>query len=166
MPYTPTQWTTGDVITAQKLNKIEQGIAANEGAGGILVEYDSETGYINKNYNQLKDIYLAGGSAYIISNTLEDENSVVIRGVTRSSDDVVSENYIRYELNNVGVNVDSDTPSPKKSGDGETRDVDPEAEYYAIFIETVNWTTKGFTATSPTDEMFDDDFGNSGEVTT
>lgn len=30
MAYTPTEWATGDVITAQKLNKIEQGIA---GAG-------------------------------------------------------------------------------------------------------------------------------------
>ena len=30
MAYTPTEWATGDVITAQKLNKMEQGIA---GAG-------------------------------------------------------------------------------------------------------------------------------------
>lgn len=27
MAYTPTEWATGDVITAQKLNKMEQGIA-------------------------------------------------------------------------------------------------------------------------------------------
>ena len=31
MSYTPTTWTTGDTITATKLNKMEQGIA---GAGG------------------------------------------------------------------------------------------------------------------------------------
>lgn len=29
MAYTPTEWVTGDVITAVKLNKAEQGIAAN-----------------------------------------------------------------------------------------------------------------------------------------
>lgn len=29
MAYTPTEWTTGDIITAEKLNKIEQGIANN-----------------------------------------------------------------------------------------------------------------------------------------
>ena len=33
MAYTPTSWTTGDTITATKLNKIEQGIA-NAGGGG------------------------------------------------------------------------------------------------------------------------------------
>ena len=32
MSYTPTTWTTGDTITATKLNKIEQGIA-NAGGG-------------------------------------------------------------------------------------------------------------------------------------
>ena len=34
MSYTPTTWTTGDTITATKLNKIEQGIA-NAGGGGV-----------------------------------------------------------------------------------------------------------------------------------
>ena len=29
MAYTPTQWETGDIITAEKLNKAEEGIAAN-----------------------------------------------------------------------------------------------------------------------------------------
>ena len=33
MAYTPTEWKTGDVITADKLNNIEQGIV-NAGAGG------------------------------------------------------------------------------------------------------------------------------------
>lgn len=32
MAYTPTNWTTGDTITATKLNKMEQGIA--DGGGG------------------------------------------------------------------------------------------------------------------------------------
>ena len=32
MAYTPTEWETGDVITAEKLNNIEDGIVANEEA--------------------------------------------------------------------------------------------------------------------------------------
>lgn len=32
MAYTPTEWETGDVITAEKLNNIEDGIVANEAA--------------------------------------------------------------------------------------------------------------------------------------
>lgn len=35
MSYTPTLWTTGDVITATKLNKIEEGIA---NAGGMVIQ--------------------------------------------------------------------------------------------------------------------------------
>lgn len=34
MSYEPTEWKKGDVVTSQKLNKLEQGIA---GAGGVLV---------------------------------------------------------------------------------------------------------------------------------
>ena len=39
MRYTPTQWKAGDVVTSEKLNKIEQGIASNGGGsgGGILI---------------------------------------------------------------------------------------------------------------------------------
>ena len=36
MSYTPNTWSAGDIITAQKLNAIEQGIA-NAGGGNILV---------------------------------------------------------------------------------------------------------------------------------
>lgn len=37
MAYTPTNWVTGDTVTATKLNKLEQGVA-NAGGGG----YDAE----------------------------------------------------------------------------------------------------------------------------
>lgn len=35
MSYTPTTWTTGDTITAQKMNKLEQGVANAGGAACI-----------------------------------------------------------------------------------------------------------------------------------
>lgn len=46
MSYTPTNWVTGDVVTAEKLNKIEQGIAGSSTGGGAFVvtftaEYDN-----------------------------------------------------------------------------------------------------------------------------
>ena len=45
MSYTPTNWNTGDTITASALNKIEQGIANAGGGGGIPVfwQMDSST---------------------------------------------------------------------------------------------------------------------------
>lgn len=45
MSYTPTTWTTGDTITATKLNKIEQGIAdAGGGVAIVKIEWDGLNG--------------------------------------------------------------------------------------------------------------------------
>lgn len=41
MAYTPNTWATGDTITAQKLNNMEQGIA---NAGGMVVPTFTDTG--------------------------------------------------------------------------------------------------------------------------
>lgn len=37
MSYTPTEWVNGDTITAEKLNKIEQGIADNRGKWPMFI---------------------------------------------------------------------------------------------------------------------------------
>ena len=42
MSYTPTEWQTGDVVTAEKLNKLENGVMS--GALYMLVTYDENTG--------------------------------------------------------------------------------------------------------------------------
>lgn len=69
MSYLPTTWVTGDTITAEKLNKIEQGIA---GAGGCLVvnatfnkTKTEEVGYefffdCDKPMSEISAAYLAG----------------------------------------------------------------------------------------------------------
>lgn len=61
MSYTPTNWTTGDTITAASLNKIENGIA-NAGGGG----YDAEV-YIYHSANSADDYDIT-----IISGTFAD----------------------------------------------------------------------------------------------
>ena len=40
MAYTPTEWVSGDVVTSQKLNKLEQGVA---GTGFPVVEFEFDT---------------------------------------------------------------------------------------------------------------------------
>ena len=67
MSYTPTTWTTGDTITATKLNKIEQGIAD---AGGVLIcnsYYDSGKGeyVLNKTAGEIYDALVGGTPVYI-----------------------------------------------------------------------------------------------------
>lgn len=34
MSYIPTEWQTGDIVTAEKLNKLEEGVASGGGGGG------------------------------------------------------------------------------------------------------------------------------------
>lgn len=37
MSYQPTVWQAGDTITSARLNKLEQGVAAGGGAGGMVI---------------------------------------------------------------------------------------------------------------------------------
>lgn len=68
MSYNKTNWKTGDVISAEKLNNIEDGIA---GAGGVLVvneTIDESTGIatLDKTWQEIYDAMFVGG--VIISN--------------------------------------------------------------------------------------------------
>ena len=67
MSYTPTTWTTGDTITATKLNKIENGVA---NAGSVLIcnsSYSSEVSafVLDKTVQEIHNALLAGTPAYI-----------------------------------------------------------------------------------------------------
>lgn len=56
MSYTPTEWKSGDIVTSEKLNKLEQGVAS----GGILVAtVDGTTMTLDKTWKQLYDAPLA-----------------------------------------------------------------------------------------------------------
>lgn len=54
MAYIPTEWQTGDIVTAEKLNKLESGVqnASGGGAGGFMLVSHTDSG-INKSYNEL-----------------------------------------------------------------------------------------------------------------
>ena len=67
MAYTPTEWATGDVITAQKLNKMEGGIA---GAGLQLYGPYFATASVT---------VPAGVGGPITCSTMEDANGISIR---------------------------------------------------------------------------------------
>ena len=67
MSYTPTEWKSGDVVTSQKLNKLEEGVA-NAGGGGLLLicaEQDEQTMVLNYTFGEIKAAVRAGGAIYI-----------------------------------------------------------------------------------------------------
>lgn len=66
MSYTPTTWTTGDTITATKLNKIEQGIA---NAGSALIcrtTFDGDYFVLDHTVQEIYEALLSGTPAYIL----------------------------------------------------------------------------------------------------
>lgn len=71
MAYTPTVWETGDVITAEKLNKAEEGIA-DACVYMIPIDYDPETSepYLQASFD---DIYTAVSAGRLV--LLKDEQS-------------------------------------------------------------------------------------------
>lgn len=68
MSYTKQTWATGDVITANKMNHMEDGIA-NAGGGILFVHetYDEETEiyWLDKTWKEIKDAYLSTGCVLI-----------------------------------------------------------------------------------------------------
>lgn len=53
MSYTPTNWNTGDTITASALNKIENGIANAGGGGGDFFVVTESDGVLDKTWTEI-----------------------------------------------------------------------------------------------------------------
>lgn len=77
MSYIKTQWKTGDVITAEKLNKIENGIVGLENNGVFLIEFTvtGSSASLNTSYNQLKQAVMSGKKILAATN-MDGEYSV------------------------------------------------------------------------------------------
>ena len=72
MSYEPTEWKTGDVVTAAKLNKLENGVAnaGGGGSGGGLIVHlvedpeDPESVLLDKTWAELKAAVESGNCVY------------------------------------------------------------------------------------------------------
>ena len=79
MAYTPTDWQTGDVVTAEKLNKLENGVAGG-GSGNLIatLTYNSADAYytLDKSWRDIKNALDAGG--IVIAKDVYEESPGVI----------------------------------------------------------------------------------------
>ena len=64
MAYTPTNWKDGDIISAEKMNKLEQGVAEGGGGGVLLVNVTKSGGTV---VNSASPMRKGGGSTHIYS---------------------------------------------------------------------------------------------------
>ena len=56
MSYTPTEWKTGDIITAEKLNKLENGISSNSSVNVVFITEDAST-HLDKTAGELYSMF-------------------------------------------------------------------------------------------------------------
>lgn len=73
MSYTPTSWHKGDKVTAEKLNKIEQGIVDAEQSGSSLPDYSEANNGDVLTINNGKPEWLTGGGGAIVAYVSFDE---------------------------------------------------------------------------------------------
>lgn len=76
MSYTPTEWETGQTITAEKLNKLEQGVA-DAGGGSDLPEVtaDDKDKYLHTNSSTGDLEWSAvsgGGGAFVVTEAVDE----------------------------------------------------------------------------------------------
>lgn len=64
MSYTPTEWKAGDIVTAEKLNKIEDGISKSLYC--INGSYDSSSVVLDKTYAEVQQLITDGYMPYIL----------------------------------------------------------------------------------------------------
>lgn len=109
MAYTPTVWKTGDVVSSEKLNKMENGIA-NAGGGAsnlfeILVDYDVFSGWYevdsNISFDDIVNAYRQGKLIYLVIDLDPDHN-----GVYPLADLNVESGQVRFvQVGQNGINV-------------------------------------------------------------
>lgn len=82
MAYTPTVWQNGDVITAEKLNNIENGIENSNST--LIVTEDSEYA-LDKTYTEIKTAINNGTPVYV--KTSFTENTAALYPITTVAED-------------------------------------------------------------------------------
>lgn len=78
MAYTPTTWHGGDVLSAEAMNKIEQGISDAENASNVFI-IESSNNTLNKTYAEIKEAYISGKQCLI---KYDDNNYYSITGLS------------------------------------------------------------------------------------
>ena len=110
MSYTPTTWADNDVITVQKLNKMEQGLAEQKSEVFVInvsysynYENDSTTYLADKTYAEIKAALLAGKNLIIKQN-----DSIVPLSVLDESSEEYSIEYFYHDFSHVLSATSSD----------------------------------------------------------
>lgn len=111
MAYTPTNWQCGDVVTAEKLNKLENGLADCCGGGAEPLVVNVNGGALDKTWQEIHDafpnVYIKnvsgspfGGAVYMqsIEKIYNEPNPQGVMSYALTLDDGAGE-YTTYATN-------------------------------------------------------------------
>lgn len=123
MSYTPTEWASGDVITAEKLNKLENGVAeaSSSDVEVVSITITPSGATLDKTYIEIDEAYKSGkmifgkfifgnnnffGNIYV--RLLGSENTYYFEYVSHTLSGSGSINWVSDTLNIVTVPYDGD----------------------------------------------------------
>ena len=84
MSYDKQNWQTGDVITANKLNHIEDGIANGGGVVVVHVTEENDTFTLDKTWNELQELLASGA---LVATVSEDTGFTTMQFLTQTYSD-------------------------------------------------------------------------------
>ena len=119
MSYEPTNWANGDLITAEKLNKLENGVKniSDTSCAYIINPEDPTIAdlMLTKTYNEIKNATLAGITIPIITDFNNDPGTYEFYNIARISES--EEGYYVYVVSSGGGSFEfrsSDPDDPLK----------------------------------------------------
>ena len=111
MSYTPTNWQTGDTVTAEKLNNMEQGIElANDAFVITLTPTEQDySGTIDKTYDEIvsavnsgvKIFFKFGSTLYPANEIVNNGATIAVGGTVLLFDDVLTQSWYFINIQTV-----------------------------------------------------------------
>ena len=128
MSYTPTEWKKGDLITSEKLNKIEEGIvdaASSSGGGsGVFIVHGNNDGsnlVLDKTLGEIKTAFASETPIFLYVNEDDAQIMSYIHGYWYRGKDRIYEIYIPIQktIHTLYAVEDSDYPTTEQPSSGE-----------------------------------------------
>lgn len=120
MSYTPTNWSTGDTITATKLNNIEQGISSIDMIIVNLTDNGTGTYVADKTAAQMFNAFITGKKIIIKwpSDFVDYENNpltvydIIIHAECNGTD-INNSDYYQFASNSISLHANAPNEYPK-----------------------------------------------------
>lgn len=114
MAYTPTVWETGDIITAVKLNKLENGVAAIAGVMVVPAEEEGDVATLTSTYAEIAAALMANIPVFIKFQISESESLYYIA----YNNGIVSGDSDSYVINTFDYSTGQSITFSTDSADG------------------------------------------------